>query len=250
MSDYARDKTPTTAPANELHRPGALEGFEYLLRPRIGEGETRPLLLLHGTGGDESDLLPFGDAIAPGALLISPRGRAPEGHLNRWFARHAPGVLDEDDIRRRAEELRAFLAAVAQRHAIPFGSEAGERLSPGDVKEQIETVFDAAGFSNGANMLAALLLLHPGSVKNAVLMRPMLPLKPGTTPNLSGTAVLVMAGRKDQMIPQASTEELITLLTNAGAEVTTNWFDSGHRFTPEEMPVARKWLTSRRGPAR
>lgn len=229
MTRHTPEETPTTASSHEIYRPGVLEGFEYLLRPRIGDGEGRPLLLLHGTGGDESDLIPFGDAIAPGALLISPRGRAPEGHLNRWFARHAPGVLDENDIRRRADELQTFLPAVARRHALP--------------------AFDAAGFSNGANMLAALLLLHPGWIKNAVLMRPMLPITPSETPDLSGTAVLVMAGTRDEMIPRESTEQLIDLLTSADAELTTHWSDNGHRFSSDEVSLAQEWLTTRRGSA-
>jgi phospholipase/carboxylesterase len=212
-----------------------LEGFTYVVSPppegknATGSGGNDTFLLLHGTGGDEYDLLSLGAFVAPEALLISPRGRAPENGMNRWFARHAAGVLDEADIRLRAGELSRFVPAIRDSHPVGKGR------------------IWALGFSNGANMAAAMLLLFPDIFAGAVLMRPMLPLRPDTTPNLTDVPVYIAAGTRDTMIPGDSTRELITLLTESGADLTTAWADGGHQFTMEEVEQVRQWYSQSAG---
>jgi predicted esterase len=185
------------------------------------------MLLLHGTGGDEFDLLGIGAHLAPGSNLISPRGRAPEGLVNRWFARFAPGVLDEEDIVLRAAELAEFVPTAARRHGLD------------------DSAVWAVGFSNGANIAAALMLLHPEILAGAVLLRPMLPLRPEQTPDLSGLPVYVAAGTRDTMIPRSSTEELAVLLEESGADVNANWVEADHGLLREEIDQARLWLSAR-----
>ncbi len=211
-------------------RHGEAVGFTAAAEQSIiGAGGTEEerspttLLLLHGTGGDEYDLLELGGHIAPTALLVSPRGRAPENGMNRWFARHAAGVLDVDDIRRRAEELRLFIRELSEKRDI-----AGENLW-------------MLGFSNGANMAAAMLLLYPDVAAGAVLLRPMLPLTPDQNPDLTGKPVFIAAGRRDTMIPRESTERLIEILEESGADLTALWSDGGHQFSMEEVTEATRW---------
>ncbi|MFP4211145.1 MAG: alpha/beta hydrolase [Alkalispirochaeta sp.] len=194
-----------------------------------GDNTTPPLFLLHGTGGDEYDLLELGRYVAPRSFLVSARGRAPEGGMNRWFARHAEGVLDVADIIRRSAELATFLPAMRERHGI-----SGRPLW-------------ALGFSNGANMAAAMLLRYPEIFAGAILMRPMLPLTPTTAPDLSEKPILVMAGTEDTMIPGDSTRELIALLGESGADLSVNWAQAGHRFGMDEVTLARKWFAERAG---
>ncbi|WP_081942163.1 alpha/beta hydrolase [Spirochaeta lutea] len=194
---------------------------------RAGTNRKPPaLVLLHGTGGDEYDLLDLGGFVAPGSTLVSPRGRAPEGALNRWFARHAEGVLDQEDIRRRAGELADFLVQLREVHGIEPGS------------------LFALGFSNGANMAAAMLLLYPGLLAGAVLLRPMLPLEPETRPDLGGKPVYIAAGTRDTMIPPESTRSLIARLEEAGADLQVRWAEAGHRFSMTEVGQAGAWFRS------
>lgn len=203
-----------------------LLGFHYVHVP--GEGD--PLFLLHGTGADEYDLLQLGAYLAPDAPIISARGRAPEGSVNRWFARFAPGVLDEEDVRRRADELAGFLMEVTARH----GADPARLW--------------AVGFSNGANMAAAMLLLHPAAFAGAILLRPMLPLQAEAPASLTGIPVYVASGTADTMIPRASTEELIATLEKSGADLSVNWEHAGHGLGQSELDKARSWLTSRMTP--
>jgi predicted esterase len=149
--------------------------------------------------------------------------------MNRWFARHAEGVLDVADIIRRSTELAAFLPAMRERHGIA------------------EHTLWALGFSNGANMAAAMLLRYPEMFAGAILMRPMLPLTPATTPDLTGKPILVMAGTEDTMIPGDSTRELIALLGESGADLAVNWAHAGHRFGMDEVKLAREWFAEHTG---
>ena len=215
------DSTATSGPPAAA---AELSGFQYVIRP--GNHDVT-LLLLHGTGGDEYDLLDLGAFLSPGSSLVGARGRAPEGTVNRWFARFSPGVLDEDDIRRRAEELSGFVSAVTRQN----------RLNALKVW--------AVGFSNGANMAAAMLLLRPGLFAGAVLFRPMLPLLPESVPDLAGIPVLIASGMRDTMIPRHSTEDLAALLTRSGAQAEVRWADAGHRFGHDEVEQARQWLERR-----
>jgi phospholipase/carboxylesterase len=199
-------------------------GFAHVHEP--GDDPTGlTLLLLHGTGGDEHDLLPLGRALHPGARLLSPRGRVREhGVANRWFARHAEGVLDTDDLVRRAGELAGFVRAAAGTYGF-----ATERLV-------------AVGFSNGANIAAATLLLGHSVMRGAVLLSPMLPLQPDERPDLAEVGVFIGAGRSDPICPPAHAEALAELLTDAGAAVELRWHDAGHTVTAEEVAAAAMWL--------
>lgn len=198
-----------------------LGGFTYAHR---AGGTSTTLMLLHGTGGDEFNLLGLGAHLAPEATLLCPRGRAPEGQINRWFARFAPGVLDEEDIVRRAEEVAGFVAEASGAHTLD-----GRRIW-------------AVGYSNGANMAAAVMLLHPEIFAGAILIRPMLPLEPETVPDLSDRSVYVAGGTMDTMIPRDSTEALISLLRDSGARVTEAWAEAGHAFDMQELDHARAWV--------
>ena len=205
-------------------------GFAHVFEPpaALSTGE-RPLrsatlLLLHGTGGDEHDLLPVGRMIAPAACLLSPRGQVLERGMPRFFRRLREGVFDEDDIRRRAADLARFVAVAAEHY----------RFDPARVV--------AAGFSNGANIATSLLLLAPGTRAGAILVRAMVPLVPSTPPSLPGTPVLLSNGRMDPLVPAAETDRLASSLRDAGAEVTLAWQVGGHELTDTDVEIAREWI--------
>jgi phospholipase/carboxylesterase len=178
------------------------------------------VLLLHGTGGDEHDLLPIGRAVAPGAALLSPRGNVLEDGARRFFRRLSPGVFDEADIRIRAQELADFVSQFQ-----------GGRLM-------------ALGYSNGANIAAALMLLHPGLLKGAVLLRPMIPLVPNVLPDLTGTRVQIQAGMEDDMTTPQNTEGLAKLLSGAGSAVEVRWMDAGHDLGPGDFQAAKEFFAA------
>jgi predicted esterase len=182
------------------------------------------LLLLHGTGGDEGDLLPLGRALLPGAALLSPRGKVLEHGMPRFFRRLAMGVFDLEDLQRRTHELADWVADAAREYG----------FDPARVI--------AAGYSNGANIAASLLLLRPGTLAGALLFHAMLPLEPDEQPNLPGVPVFLTGGRADQMIDPAGTERLAELLRAAGADVTLHWEPGGHTLTGAEVEAARRWL--------
>jgi len=184
------------------------------------------LLLLHGTGGDETDLLPLGEVLAPGAGLLSPRGQVLEHGMPRFFRRLAEGVFDLDDLRFRTHELAAFVAAAAA--AYDF-----------DPRRVI-----AVGYSNGANIAASLLLTHPGVFSGAVLFHAQVPLEPQEAPNLMGVPVFLTGGRADPIVRPAETERLAALLREAGANVTLCWQPNGHTLSPREVDEARRWLAT------
>src|SRR6187397_2379148 len=158
-------------------------GFEHRFVPARPDGAGRPpLLLLHGTGGDENDLLPLGQALAPGAALLSPRGKILENGMPRFFRRLAMGVFDEQDLRFRTQELVEFVRAASDRYGF-------------DLRNVV-----AVGYSNGANIAGSMMLLYPQALRAALLLSPMLPLKPEQMPNLKSVAVFVAAGRADSIV--------------------------------------------------
>lgn len=198
-------------------------GFEHRFVPARPDGAGRPpLLLLHGTGGDESDLLPLGEALAPGAALLSPRGKVLENGMPRFFRRLAEGVFDVRDVEARAHELADFVLAARDAYSLA------------------QPV--AVGFSNGANIAAALLLLRPEILAGAVLFRPMVPVEPATTPNLRGTKVLIGAARHDSIATPAETGRLRGLLERTGADVQVEWVNAGHGLTSIDVANAKRWL--------
>jgi phospholipase/carboxylesterase len=198
--------------------------FEHVFS--AGSDPTAPtLLLLHGTGGSEHDLLPVIDHLDHRGAVLSPRGKVVETGMARWFRRHAEGVFDTDDLVNRAGELAGFVAAAARQHG----------FDPGNVI--------AFGFSNGANIAASVLLLHPTALRGAVLFSAMLPLRPEELPDLSHAAVYLGQGRLDAMAPAESAEELARLLDDAGAAVTLEWHDAGHQLGLAQLRAVEPWLT-------
>ena len=185
------------------------------------------LLLLHGTGGDENDLLPLGRALLPGAAMLSPRGKVLERGAPRFFRRLAEGVFDQEDLTRRTEELAQFVETAATTYALDRDG------------------IIAVGFSNGANIAASLLLRRPGLLRGAVLLSPMLPYEPDTVPNLAGTDVFIGAGRTDPIAPAVQVERLAELLRTAGADVTVYWQNAGHTVTKDELDAAQRWTAQR-----
>jgi phospholipase/carboxylesterase len=186
------------------------------------------LLLLHGTGGDENDLLQLGRTLIPGVALLSPRGKVDEGGALRFFRRIREGVFDQQDLAIRTDELADFVTAASDAYGIRR-----DRMV-------------AVGFSNGANIAGSLLLRRPGVITRAVLLSPMVPFEPDPIPDLSTTSVFIGAGKMDPMVPAANTERLGELLRNAGARVTLHWENGGHNIGPGEIRAAQTWLAGLR----
>ena len=184
------------------------------------------LLLLHGTGGNETDLLNLGQTLYPGAALLSPRGKELENGMPRFFRRLAEGVFDEANLIQRTHELADFIEAAAGQY----------RFDAGKVI--------AVGYSNGANIAASLLLLRPGILRGAVLFRAMTPLVPERLPDLSGTPVFLASGKHDSLVPTQNVETLAALLKEAGADVAQEWSDAGHQLTAPEIGRAQQWLAN------
>jgi predicted esterase len=182
------------------------------------------LLMLHGTGGNEHDLLPLAQLLAPGAGVLSPRGNVLERGMPRFFRRLAEGVFDIADLKERTQELAEFITQSAARYRFST-----RRLI-------------AVGFSNGANIAGALLLLRPDALGGAILFRAMVPLTPETLPRLPKTPVLISNGRMDPLVSAEETEHLAALLRSAGAEVTVAWQAAGHELTESDVTTAREWL--------
>ncbi len=202
-------------------------GFIHRYLPPAAGAElasSTTLLLLHGTGGDEEDLIPLGRALVPGAGLLSPRGNVLERGAPRFFHRLAEGVFDQEDLARRTEELAQFIEAAARTYELD------------------RTGIVAVGFSNGANIAASLLLRRPGLLRGAVLLSPMIPFEPDTLPDLTGTSVFIGAGRADSIAPPAQAEHLAELLRRAGAAVMIHWEPGGHSLSDGEVEAARQWL--------
>ncbi|CAA9303474.1 MAG: Carboxylesterase [uncultured Gemmatimonadaceae bacterium] len=184
------------------------------------------LLLLHGTGGDENDLLPLGRAVAPGAALLSPRGKVLEGSAPRFFRRLAEGVFDVPDLLARTHELAAFVGAAAAHYGF-------------DARRVV-----ALGFSNGANIAASALLLHPQLLAGAVLLRAMVPFEPTAPVTLPGTPVYLGAGRFDPIIPPENSARLAALLEQSGARTTLAWQPTGHQLAQPELAQVRDWMAA------
>ena len=183
------------------------------------------LLLLHGTGGTEESLLELGAQLAPGAGLLSPRGKVLENGNPRFFRRLAEGVFDQEDLLARTHELGDFIEATAAHYGFATSS------------------LIAVGYSNGANVAASLMLLRPGLVLRGVFFRSMLPFEPDPLPKLAGTSALLLSGRYDNLMPIASVERLAELLEQSGAQVTLNWQPTDHRLTNNDFVAAQEWIS-------
>lgn len=199
-------------------------GFIHRFLPPKTEGQP-VLLLLHGTGGEETSLLPLGTRLAPDAAFLSPRGKVLENGMPRFFRRIAEGVFDLEDLRLRTHELADFVESASKAYRFD--------------RSQVVAV----GYSNGANIAASVLLLRPEALAAAILLHPMVPLVPESLPDLAGVPVLITAGRRDPMVPSRQTEELISLLRQAGSKVETFWQEDGHSLIPDEVRAAHEWLS-------
>lgn len=195
--------------------------FIHRFEPATNAGSP-PLLLLHGTGGDENDLLGLGKMISPGSALLSPRGRVLEHGMPRFFRRLAEGVFDEDDVRRRARELGDFVSEARQRYRLAAPV--------------------AVGFSNGANIAAALLLLQPEVLAGAILLRAMVPLANAPKANLAGKPILLLSGQADPIVPASNSARLAALLSDAGAHVEHKMLPAGHQLSQADVTLARTWI--------
>lgn len=189
-----------------------------------GKDATSPtLLLLHGTGGTEQDLLPLADKIDPNANVLSVRGNILENGMPRFFKRLAEGVFDEEDLVFRTKELNAFLDEAAEKYEFDRNN------------------IIAIGYSNGANIAASLLFHYEDALNGAILHHPMVPRRGIELPNLSGRAVFIGAGTNDPICPAQESEDLASLLRGAGADVQLHWENRGHQLTFTEVEAAREW---------
>lgn len=182
------------------------------------------LFVLHGTGGDENDLLALAKAIRPTAAILSPRGKILENGMNRFFARLSPGVFDLTDLRKQTKELAEFINRATKKHSI----------NPNQLV--------AVGYSNGANMAVNLMLNYPVLLCGAVLLRPLLPNKPSKIPDLSNQKILVLGGERDTLISPGQTKELIEYLRTTKAQLSVNWQSVGHELTQTDIAIAREWM--------
>jgi phospholipase/carboxylesterase len=198
-------------------------GFQHVFEPATQTGAPT-LLLLHGTGGDQHDLLPLGRTIAPGAALLSPLGKISENGAPRFFRRLAEGVFDEKDLAFRTEELAHFVSAAAGHYGVNSAR-----------------VF-AVGFSNGANIAASLLLRRPEQLAGACLLRAMVPFVPESLPPLTDKPVLLLEGIADSIVPRENASRLAALFEESGARVQLHWTPAGHGMTAEDVSTAKAWF--------
>jgi phospholipase/carboxylesterase len=197
---------------------------EYIHRWEPGQSDVT-VLLLHGTGGDENDLISLGKTIAPGVNLLSPRGNVLEnGQYNRFFRRRAEGDFDNEDVVFRAGQLAGFVKQASNAYGF-------------DVAK-----IWALGFSNGANIAAAVLVLHPDVFQGALMLSPMKPIVPETAPKLKGKSVFIGAGSNDTIAPPDGVEALAEQLTGYGADVEAKFYPIGHRIGAEEIDDSKAWF--------
>lgn len=237
---FAVDESPATL-GTSLKLPAQYEAMRETIEKRLpplrpdqiahafrdaagAHDDGTTLVTLHGSGGTEHDLLEIAANVDPSAAVISLRGRTTENGMARFFKRVANNVFDEQDVVERANELADFLVTTAPRYS------------------RDTRLFTAMGYSNGANMAAAVILLHPKIFNRAVLIRPMLPLKNPTMPDLQGKKILILRGARDRIIPAESTDLLVETFRSAGAELTVLTTDSGHEITSEDLDAITAWL--------
>ncbi|GAB4069666.1 alpha/beta hydrolase [Ancylobacter sonchi] len=210
------------------HAAASTPSFIHRYVPATAPGRP-PILLLHGTGGSEDDLLGLGERVAPGSALISPRGKVREGGANRFFRRFAEGLFDEEDLVARTHELADFIAAIRAQEGLPAPV--------------------AVGFSNGANIAASMLLLRPEVLAGAVLLRAMSPFRAPPEATIPGTPVLLLSGDADPIVPAENAARLAATLKGAGAEVTHQVLPTGHGLSSPDLSLTHRFLAGLSAPA-
>jgi phospholipase/carboxylesterase len=197
--------------------------MSYIQIAESGPAGSPTLVLLHGTGGDEREFLAFGKSLVSGVGYLSLRGKEPEHGANRWFRRHAEGVFDVPNLLERADELAGYVAATVSNSA---------RI--------------AVGFSNGANIAAAILLREAQTFDAALLLAPMVPFEPDQLPDLSGKPILMVCGENDPIVPRSNAQHLATMFATAGADLQIHWHAGGHSPDQTALFVAKAWLASQK----
>jgi predicted esterase len=201
-------------------------GFVHQFIPaKPGGSDPVTLLMLHGTGGDENDLLPLGNELWPGAAVLGIRGKVLENGMPRFFRRIREGVFDVEDLKFRTEELAQFILAASERYDIR-----SEKLI-------------AVGYSNGANIAASLILQHPHYLAAAVLFRVMVPYTPEIIRDFRNLPVFIGAGERDPIVPRNQAEELAGLFESGGADVTLFWHRGGHELGEDDVEAAKEWFS-------
>lgn len=201
-------------------------GFVHIFVPADSPDSNKTtLLLLHGTGGNERDLLPLGRQLWPGAALLGVRGQVLEDGMPRFFRRVAEGVFDVDDLKARTEDLAQFIDAAAEQY--------------GFSKRRLVLV----GYSNGANIASSLMFLHPHYETAAILFRPMVPFEPTVLRNFSALAVFISAGTADPIVPPDCPRQLASIFESGGADVSLFWHDGGHELGDDDLIAAKRWLS-------
>lgn len=186
--------------------------------------DAKTLLLLHGTGGNEQDLLPLAEMISKESNILSVRGNVSENGMPRFFRRLAEGVFDIEDLIQRTHDLKEFIDQAAENYSF-------------DRKRVV-----AVGYSNGANIAASLLFHYSDALQGAVLHHPMVPLRDKELPDLSSVPVFIAAGRRDMMCPPQESEDLNSMLTEAGADVQLHWEQGGHQLSLTDVEAAAIWF--------
>jgi len=201
--------------------------LNFIHRYMPGEANAPVLLLLHGTGGTENDLLQLGRSLLPKAALLSPRGKTLENGMPRFFRRLAEGVFDEADLIARTHELADFISAAVKEYAL----------------ESRKII--ALGYSNGANIAASMLLLRPEVLAGTVLLRSMTPLVPEKLPTLDGVPIFMASGTHDPIVPTQTVENLAAMFRKAGADMDLRWAEAGHQLTSPELAQVQQWLAEK-----
>ncbi len=197
-------------------------GYRYIYIPsRTGRAPT--LLLLHGMGGSERDLIPLARAVSPESPVLSLRGKVVENGLRRFFRRIGEGVYDVEDLHYRSNEIADLIDIASRKHGFDRGR------------------IIAIGYSNGANMSVAIALIRPGALYGAVLIRPLFPLDIGRE-RLAGTPILILAGRRDRIAPPQESIKLAERLKRKGASVELHILDAGHEITDSDIDLIRRWI--------
>jgi phospholipase/carboxylesterase len=211
-------------PSPSLQQYNTTSNFNQKQKETKDDNESLTLLLLHGTGGNEDDLIPVGQMLSSSASLLSPRGKVLENGMPRFFKRLAEGVFDMEDLKFRTKELADFVKDASNSYSFNLD----------------KTI--AVGFSNGANIAASLLLSYPDTIKGAILFRAMVPFLPDSLPELSGKKVLLSAGTFDPIVSKSQVEGLLNILQKSGADVILKWQQSGHNLTQTDIVNAKEWL--------